>query len=185
MVRHSIAWLVMIGELGIWWFPCGEPGTEKAMGAAISSHFNPQEKYLAEKKYLHIPSPSFRDDSAPRDSSGGPSGLWFVCWICAADWLVYLLAYKPQLRLLAAGGLHRTATVDLPGPAAAARRSEATQENGELFLHQNSVTVLHYLHIYASTVVYALCYWSQLGEKRVLTHGDERQASHRKEKRMA
>lgn len=57
----------------------------------------------------------------------------------APDWsviccsLIGLVAYNCSP--LAAGGLHQTATVDLPGPASAARRSEATEENGEL-LHQ-------------------------------------------------
>jgi hypothetical protein len=52
------------------------------------------------------------------------------------------VAYKLQLRVFAAGGLHRTATVDLPGPSPAARRSEATEENGELL--QNSTKLLAY-----------------------------------------
>lgn len=48
------------------------------------------------------------------------------------DWwisLIGLVAHEPQLRAIAAGGLHRTAAVDLPGPAPAALRSEATEEN--------------------------------------------------------
>jgi hypothetical protein len=128
MVRHSIAWLVMIGELWIWWFPCGEPGTEKAMGATISWHFNPQEKYLnilAENKYLRILSPSFRDDSAPRDSSGGPSGLWFVCWIYALliDWSTYLLTNHNCVSLLQVGSVGRPQlTFQAPPPRPAGQR---------------------------------------------------------------
>jgi hypothetical protein len=84
------------------------------------------------------------------------------------------VAYKLQLRVLAAGGLHRTATVDLPGPSPAARRSEATEENGELLQNATIHTcILRVVEKYDDRVLALLLV--SLSEKRVLAHGGESQ----------
>lgn len=68
-----------------------------------------------------------------RDVLGrGSCGLWFhpPTWSVIRCSLIGLVCFAYNCSPpLAAGGLHPTAAVDLPGPASAARRSEATEEN--------------------------------------------------------
>jgi hypothetical protein len=107
----------------------------------------------------------------------------FVGYALLIDWSTYLLTNHNCVSLLQVGSIGRPQlTFQAPPPRPAGQRQRKKMVSFSFIKTQ-----LHYyiICIYASTVVYALCYWSQLGEKRVLTHGDERQASHRKEKRMA